>query len=147
MPIQIYVGFFSINNYFSITWFVISWICGFKYRTPNTENEVKVSQSCLKLCNPIDYTVHGILQARILEWVAYPFSSRSSWPRYQTKVSCIAGRFFTNWAIREDPRYRRQNVNLYADFWLHEGQCPWPLHCSRVNCTWFCSFYCIFNIW
>ena len=38
---------------------------------------------------------------RILEWVAYPFSSRSSWPRNQTRVSCIAGRFFTNSAIRE----------------------------------------------
>ena len=41
---------------------------------------------------------------RILEWVAYPFSSRSSWPRNQTRVSCIAGRFFTNWAIREAER-------------------------------------------
>ena len=39
---------------------------------------------------------------RILEWVAYPFSSGSSWPRNRTRVSCIAGRFFTNWAIRED---------------------------------------------
>ena len=38
---------------------------------------------------------------RILEWVAYPFSSGSSWPRYWTGVSCIAGGFFTNWAIRE----------------------------------------------
>ena len=38
---------------------------------------------------------------RILEWVAYPFSSRSSWPTNQTGVSCIAGRFFINWAIRE----------------------------------------------
>ena len=38
---------------------------------------------------------------RILEGVAYPFSSRSSWPRDQTRVSCIAGGFFTNWAIRE----------------------------------------------
>ena len=38
---------------------------------------------------------------RILEWVAYPFSSRSSWPRNWTRVSCIAGGFFTNWAIRE----------------------------------------------
>ena len=40
-------------------------------------------------------------QARILEWVTYPFSSRSSLPRNQTGVSCIAGGFFTNWAIRE----------------------------------------------
>ena len=38
---------------------------------------------------------------RILKWVAYPFSSRSSWPRNQTGVSCTAGGFFTNWAIRE----------------------------------------------
>ena len=39
--------------------------------------KVKVTQLCLTLCNPMDYTVQGILQARILEWVAYPFSSGS----------------------------------------------------------------------
>ena len=39
------------------------------------KRKVKVSQSCWTLCDPIDYSVHGILQARILEWVAYPFSS------------------------------------------------------------------------
>ena len=38
------------------------------------EVEVKFTQSCLTLCDPMDYTVHGILQARILEWVAVPFS-------------------------------------------------------------------------
>ena len=43
---------------------------------------------------------------RILEWVAYPFSSRSSWPRNRTGVSCIEDRFFTKWAIRGG-RYRR----------------------------------------
>ena len=103
--------------------------------------EVKVAQSCLTLCNPMDYTVPGILQARILElgslsllqgifptqgsnpgllhcrwilyqlshkesprtlkWVAFPFFRGSSWPRDRTGVSCIAGRFFTNWATRE----------------------------------------------
>ena len=42
--------------------------------------------------------LHGILQARILEWIAFPFSRGSSQPRDQTKVSCIAGRFFTSWA-------------------------------------------------
>ena len=63
--------------------------------------KVKVTQSCLTLCDPIDYIVHGILQATILKWVAFPFSSRSSWPRNRTGVSCIAGRFFTNWAMRE----------------------------------------------
>ena len=45
-----------------------------------------------------NYTVHGIPQARILEWVAFPFSRRSSQPRDQTQVSHIAGRFFTSWA-------------------------------------------------
>ena len=51
--------------------------------------------------DPIDYTVPGILQARILEWVAFPFSRESSQPRDRTQVSHIAGRFFTNWATRE----------------------------------------------
>ena len=62
--------------------------------------EVKVTQSCLTLCE-IDCTVHGILQARILEWVTFPFSRGSSQPRDQTQVSLIAGRFFTSWATRE----------------------------------------------
>ena len=53
----------------------------------------------------MDYTVHGILQARILEWVAFPFSRASSQPRDQTKVSHIAGRFFTSWATREAQEY------------------------------------------
>ena len=61
---------------------------------------VLVTQSCLTLCNPTDCSppgssVRGILQARILEWIAIPFSRGSSRPRYQTWVFCIAGRFFT----------------------------------------------------
>ena len=60
--------------------------------------QVKVTQLCPTLWNPMDYTVHGILQARILEWVAFPFSKGSSQPRDWTQVSRIAGGFFTNWA-------------------------------------------------
>ena len=52
---------------------------------------VKVAQSHPTLCNPMDYVVHGILQARILEWVAVPFSRGSSWPRDCSQVSHIAG--------------------------------------------------------
>ena len=63
--------------------------------------KAKVAQSCPTLCDPVDYTVHGILQARILKWVAFPFSRWSSQPRDQTQVSHIAGRFFTSWATRE----------------------------------------------
>ena len=57
---------------------------------------VKVTQSCPTLYDPMDYTVHGVLQARILEWVAFPFSRESSQCRDQTQVSYIAGRFFTS---------------------------------------------------
>ena len=57
-------------------------------------SEVKVAQSCPTLCDPMDYTVHGILQARILEWVAFPFSRGSSQLKDRTKVSRVAGRFF-----------------------------------------------------
>ena len=61
-----------------------------------------VAQLCLTVCDPMDYcsppdsSVHGILQTRILEWVAIPFSRGSSRPRNQTQVSCVAGRFFTS---------------------------------------------------
>ena len=65
-----------------------------------------VTQSCPTLCDPMHcswpgFSVHGILQARILEWVATSFSRGSSWPRDRTQVSCAAGRFVTNWATRE----------------------------------------------
>ena len=66
---------------------------------------MKVTQSYPTLCNPMDYTVHGILQARIQEWVAISFSRGSSQPRDQTQVSHIAGEFFTSWATRNQKKY------------------------------------------
>ena len=64
------------------------------------KRESEVAQSCPTLCDPVDCippdsSVHGILQARILERVAISFSKGSSLPRDQTQVSCTAGRFFT----------------------------------------------------
>ena len=66
----------------------------------------EVTQSCPTLCDPMDcslpgFSIHGIFQARILEWVAISFSRGSSQPRDRTLVSHIAGRRFTLWAIRE----------------------------------------------
>ena len=61
--------------------------------TASCENE---SPQCPTLGDPVDYTVHGLLQARILEWVAFPFFKRSSQPKDGTEVSHIAGRFFTS---------------------------------------------------
>ena len=60
------------------------------------------SNSGLPHYRQIVYQLNHKGSPRILEWVAYLFSSRSSWPRNWTRVSCFAGRFFTNWAIRED---------------------------------------------
>ena len=65
-----------------------------------------VAQSYPTLCDPLDcslpgFSVHGIFQARILEWADIYFSRGSSQPRDQTQVSCTAGRFFTDWATRE----------------------------------------------
>ena len=61
-----------------------------------TKVSVEVVHLCLTLCNAMDYTVREILQARILEWVAFPFFRGSSQSRDLTQVSCIAGRFFTS---------------------------------------------------
>ena len=57
---------------------------------------MKVAQSCPTLCDPMDYTVHGILLARILDWVAFPFSRGYPEPRNRTQVSWIAGGFCSN---------------------------------------------------
>ena len=54
--------------------------------TVNSGQQVKFAQSCPTLCDPMYYTVHGILQAKILEWIAFPFSRRSSQPRDQSQV-------------------------------------------------------------
>ena len=65
---------------------------------------VLVVQSCPTLCDPMDcslpdFYAHGILQARILDWIAIPFTRGSSRPRDQTLVFCIIGRFFTNFVL------------------------------------------------
>ena len=65
------------------------------------EVKAKVTQLCPTLCDPMDYTVHGIPKSRKLEWVVIPFSRAYSKPRDGTQVSYIAGRFFTSWATKE----------------------------------------------
>ena len=67
---------------------------------------MKIAQLCLTLCDLMDYSppgssVHGILQARILKWIAVPFFGGSSQASDRTQVSHIAGGFFTSWATRE----------------------------------------------
>ena len=76
--------------------------------------ERKVALSCLTLCDPMDCSlpgssVHGIFQARILEWIAISFSRGSSWPRDRTQVSRIVERCFTVWATREGIKKKKKN--------------------------------------
>ena len=78
-----------------------------------------VTQSCPTVCNSMDYSlpdssVHGILQARILEWFAMPFSRGSSQPRYQTHVSHTSGRLFTIWATQGALNHE---ANISMDIW------------------------------
>ena len=66
-----------------------------------TESKSRSVTEVRLLCDPMDYTVRGILQATILEWVAFPFSKGCSQLRDRTQVSYIAGGFFTSWATLE----------------------------------------------
>ena len=98
----------------SIIWLSLSWVwfqgeIKFSLSHPIVFSktwESEITQSCPTLCNPMDcslprFSVHGIFQARIPEWVAISFSRGSSQPRDRTQVSCIVGRSFTVWATRE----------------------------------------------
>ena len=106
MPIRsILISFSSVLKYFTYEW-------------------VKTAQSCLTLCDPMDDTVHRILQARILEWVDIPFSRWFSQPKDRTQVSRTAGRFFTNWATRVTLLYLLRisilsNKSLDRNFFFH----------------------------
>ena len=81
-----------------------------------SESVVKVIQSCPTLGDPMDYTVHGILQARILEWVAVAFSRGSSQPRDRTQVSHIAAD-----SLPAEPQGKTKNIgvgNLFLLQWI-----------------------------
>ena len=86
--------------------------------------KVKVTQLCPTLCDIMDYRVHGILQARILEWGTFPFSRGSSQPKDQAQLSCIAGRFYT-------PRKKKKDSNCgdgkEASLLEHWMLGPWSL--------------------
>ena len=85
-------------------------------------NWSEVAQLCPTLCDPMDCSLsgsslHGILQARVLEWVAISFSRGSSWPRDRTRVSHIPGRCFNLWATKE----------------AHSYYGPWPKHWKPLS--------------
>ena len=79
-------------------------LCPWDFTGKNTGKWQSLSPVWL-FVTPMDYKIHRILQTRILEWVAFPFSRGSSQLRDWTLDSCIAGRLFTSWATREDQEY------------------------------------------
>ena len=104
-----------------------------------SELQVLVTQLCLTVCDPMDYSppgfsVHGILQARILEWVAIPFSRGSSLCRDQTQVSCIAGRCFTVWAPgKSETALLLRSENLREINWWAHGHRVSQWNVSGIN--------------
>ena len=135
----LHVFSWQFRRHFMISWCLSSWLWILFFSLPcYMQRKEKESEShSVTLCDPMGSTVPGmgifptqgsnpglphgrcILyqlshqgNLRILEWVAYPFFRGSSWPRDRTGVSCITGRFFTSWAIREAPRYREEPANL-----------------------------------
>ena len=104
------------NKIVPVSWFLPLW--------SSLSSKVSLTWRCLTLCDPIDYSpsgcsVHGISQARILEWVAISLSWGSSRPRDWTWLSCYLCRFFTNWAIRKAPNVGIAACYLVcADKWL-----------------------------
>ena len=96
-----------------------------------------VAQSCLTLCDPMDFSlpgssVHAILQAGILEWLAMPFLRGCSQTRDQTWASWIACRFFTIWVTREAP-YVSVCLCVYVCIYIYAQSCPAlynPMYCS-----------------
>ena len=82
--------------------------------------KVKFIQLCPTLYDPMDYTAHGILQARILEWVAFPSSRGSSQPKDRTQVLCITGRFLTSGDTREALAYDHVTQQFYSWVYIWE---------------------------
>ena len=93
-----------------------------------TEKPMWKALSHVWLCHPKDYTVHRILQTRILEWVAFPFSRGPSQPRNRTKVSHIAGRFFTKLSYKGSPRILEWVAHSFS-----RGS-SWPRNQIGVSC-------------
>ena len=92
-------------------------------------------------CSLPAFSVHRILQARILEWVAMPSSRGSSRPRNQTRDSCIAGGFSTTWAMREAPKIamphvKRNNRSQGNCYRSTEPEESWHAECSSQSGDW-----------
>ena len=106
--------------------------CHFLLQCMEVKSESEAPQSCLIPRDPMDCSlpgssVHGIFQARVLKGVAISFTKGSSWPRNQTRVSCIADRFFTDWANvkRCLKLYREKYIQIFVSNMLIDMGAGW----------------------
>ena len=139
---EIFMTFFLINRKaYSCPLYQGSPVCGLL--GTGLKLKLLVAQSCPTLCDPMSCSlpgssVHGISQARILEWVAASFSRGSSPPRDRTCASCIAGRFFTVWATREavgTELHRRVSEQSFVciSSWSPSLTVPPELHVCQIS--------------
>ena len=116
-----------------ITWFNTVYIMKEKHVDPTSSYclVVLVTRLCLALCHPVDcnlpgFSVHGIFQTSILEWVVISFSRGSSPPRGQTHISCIAGGFFT-----AEPPGKPQTILYFNVIKIHSVVCQFKTETDR----------------
>ena len=140
---------------------IISFVFQSLYNSCEIKNEVTlkrvpmkmlVAQSCPTLYNPMEHnppgsSVHGILQAEVLRWVAMPFSRGSSWSKDRTQVSCTEGGFFTTWATREAKRAPRDVKYPKVEHYLLPGfrgkrRVAWITYDNRVQGPFLCPAAC-----
>ena len=116
-------------------------------------SSVKVAELCPALCDPIHCIVCGILQARTLEWVAFPFSRGSSQPRDWTQVSRIAGGFFASWATREaliSPQIKLHFTSLTSLTWyifISVDTLGWEKFLNTEDTYLFCCIFFFLIAW
>ena len=116
------------------------------FNTKERKKEIEVAQLCLTLCNPMDCSlsgssVHGISQARVLEWIAISFSRGSSWPRNRTWVSHIADRLFTVWATREAWKKYNVKINAFSNLTVLDALGGPILNQSHSSVSYTCWFH------
>ena len=99
---------------------------------PMEKVNVKVAQSCPTLCDPVDYTVNGILQARILGWVAFPFSRESFQPKDRTQVSCIAADSLPAEPQGEPKNTGAGGLSFLQQIFLTQESNRGLLHCGQI---------------
>ena len=135
-------GKLGINKMESVSIWLQNWHC----RQSSSRIRCLVLQLYPTLCDPMDWgppvsSVHGVLQARILEWVAVSFSRGSSHPRDRTRVSCFGRQILYHWATRVSV----VDFSFYKDYWVPSGEIEDLVKLGKNSCWNVCGGKCEHN--